>query len=107
MTQQQLAETVGTDRGTINGYCTGRLDLGMANAKRIARILDVTVLELGGPAEEGDAEGMLILDRLRELEAALNALGPQLREEIGALGRRVLALERRRPPKTLPIETDG
>lgn len=70
-TQQWLAEQTGIQRTTINGYLSKdpknenrpRLTLGLANGRRIAEILEVTVQEIGGP----DEEGLTLGDRLREL----------------------------------------
>lgn len=66
-TQEQLADATGIDRGTINGYCTGRLTLGTKNAERIAAALDVSLLDLGAPAESASAEAHFLRARLDEL----------------------------------------
>lgn len=68
MTQHQLAIATWIDRGTINGYCTGRLDLGSKNAMRIAEALNVSVLDLGAPKGEAPAEALLLDARLGSLE---------------------------------------
>jgi transcriptional regulator with XRE-family HTH domain len=68
MTQDELATATGIDRGTVNGYCTGRLDLGPKNAAKIAAVLDISVLELGAPEEAADAPGQTLLARLGTLE---------------------------------------
>ena len=101
MTQQELADATSIDRGTINGYCTGRLDLGPKNATRIAGVLDVSVLEVGAPAEAAPELAGLILDRLAALEAAMNELAAEVRQDLVALTRRVRALEQQAPPGTL------
>lgn len=90
-----LAGAVGTTGSTLSSINTGDRNLGPSLAHRLAAELNVSVLELGAPDEEADGPGLLILDRLAELEEGLNRLGGDLPR----LGRRVSALERRVPPK--------
>lgn len=98
--RDRLAEATGIQPGTLSGYNTGRLPLGATNARKIADALGVSVLELGAPEEEAQTrQDRRIVDRLREVEAALEALGPDL-AALANLPRRVTALERRVPPKT-------
>lgn len=86
MTQQQLAAKTGIDRGTVNGYSTGRLDLGPLNARRIAAVLKVSLAELGAPEEEAvDRRSRAVLDRLRSLEAETAWLRSQLLRCLEAL----------------------
>ena len=50
LTRDKLAKETGILGGTLSGYNSGRLSLGMANAQRIASALDVTVEDLGAPS---------------------------------------------------------
>lgn len=95
--RDRLAELTGIQPGTLSGYNTGRLPLGLANARKIAAALEVSVLDLGAPEEAAvTRRDRRVIDRLREVEAALQALGPDL----AALGDRVNALEKRGQPRT-------
>lgn len=51
-----LAEAAGLQKSTVSGYNSGRLQLGMRNAERIALALGVTVFDLGAPTREEVAE---------------------------------------------------
>lgn len=95
MTQEQLGLAAGIDRGQINGYCTGRIDLGIKNARRIAAVLEVSLLELGGTAEEDDARAMTILDRLAEVETEAKRDVVVLRRDLNRAIERIRALEKR------------
>lgn len=97
MTQETLANRTKMKRTDVNRIANGKLLVGQTRLQRIAEALDVSVLELA-PAAEPDPKGLLILDRLEAVEAALNRLGP----ELAKLGRRVRALEQRDQPKTQP-----
>lgn len=63
-----LAAKTGIQPGTISGYNTGRLPLGMRNAKKIADALGVSVFDLGAPAETAQDQGLTVFDRLEALE---------------------------------------
>lgn len=62
-------------RGTeLSSYNSGKKPLGIANARRIADALGISVLELGAPEEEADHQGLSILRRLQALAAAVDDL---------------------------------
>lgn len=67
--RDRLAAVTGIQPGTLSGYNTGRLKLGLRNAKRLAAALGVSVFDLGAPEAEADAADHTILGRLAELEA--------------------------------------
>lgn len=90
-----MSAQTGIGRGTINGYCTGRLELGMKNAPRIAEALDVSVLELGAPLEEVDEKGKTLLVLLTELRTEMTAENLKLRKDLRSAIRRIRALEQR------------
>jgi transcriptional regulator with XRE-family HTH domain len=77
-TQENLADKTGIGRGTINGYCTGRLPLGRTNGQRIAAALGVNAGLLLG--EDALAETDSLEARVAHLEAQLDELRQQLRE---------------------------
>jgi len=93
-----LAALAGVQPGTLSGYNTGRLRLGMENARKIAVALGVSVLELGAPEEEADAAGQSLVDR----QAALEAEVLRLTKQLARLARRVAVLERQAPPGSKP-----
>lgn len=99
--RDELARLTGIQAGTLSGYNTGRLRLGIANARRIAdAIPGVTVFDLGAPEEAAATrEERRVIDRLRELEEALDLLGPNL-ERLAGLPERVTALEQPAPPRS-------
>lgn len=66
MSQDDLAAATGIGRGTINGYCTGRLLLGERNAEKIAAVLDLSPVWFS-PALPRQSE----IDRIRKLAEAL------------------------------------
>jgi len=92
-----LAAAVGTTGGVLSSVNSGKRNLGTSLAERLAVELGVTVFDLGAPAAAARArEELRVVDRLRAVEAALEALGPAL----DALGGRVVALERRDRSRT-------
>ena len=94
--RDELARLTSIPASNLSGLNTGRLPMTTEMAQKIAdAVPGLSVLELGAPEEEADAEGQTLLRRLTELEDALNRLGPDLRE----LGKRVRALEQRAQPK--------
>lgn len=86
----------GIDPATLSQYNTGKRQLGMRNARRIAEATGVSVLDLGGPEAETDDAGAALLDRQRELEADVHRLTLALRR----LTDRVRVLERQVPPES-------
>lgn len=100
-----LAELTGITGQTLSAYNTGKRPLGHANARRIAEALEVSVLELGAPAEEADESGRTILGRLEALEErdvrAAEAI-LKLRKDLAAAVRSIRVLERQSPAKSRP-----
>jgi transcriptional regulator with XRE-family HTH domain len=66
-----LAEATGISGATLSGYNSGSRNLGMANARRIADALGISVLELGAPLAEVDEQGATLATRLEELATQL------------------------------------
>jgi transcriptional regulator with XRE-family HTH domain len=96
LTQEELARRTGIQRTDINAFAKGKREVGPDRLRRLADALGVTIFDLGAPeAVALTRREVRVLDRLREHEAALNALGPTLKE----LGDRIDALERRAQPR--------
>lgn len=72
-----LAERTGIQPATISGYNTGRLNLTLNAARRIALALDVTIYDLGAPAEI-EMDGSPLLRQLAEIRSVLDELVSQL-----------------------------
>lgn len=87
--RDELARRTKIPATNLSGVNSGKRDMTVGYAKRIAEAAGVSPVELGAPLEEGDARGRLIFDRLEDLEAVVNRLGP----ETDALDLRVSALE--------------
>jgi len=92
--RDELARMTGIGGGVLSAYNSGKRPLGIANARRIAAALGVTVEELGGPAEPGVE--LALADRLRALEAAQIAAEVErtrVAEHLAGLEARVAGLE--------------
>jgi transcriptional regulator with XRE-family HTH domain len=95
--RDKLAKLTGIQPGTLSSYNSGKRGLGEKNARRIAAVLKVSIFDLGAPeAAASTRRERRVVDRLREVEAALEALGPDLAE----LANRVSSLERPGQPRT-------
>jgi transcriptional regulator with XRE-family HTH domain len=94
--RDRLAKRTGIQPGTLSGYNTGRLPLGLANARKIAEALEISLLELGAPEAQPDQRGRSLIDHQEELEAEVIRLATDVRR----LTRRVQALERQARPST-------
>lgn len=64
-----LAIKVGAPPGTLSAVNSGKRNLGIRLARRIAQATKISVLELGAPEENADAKGLLLIERLEGLEA--------------------------------------
>ena len=51
MTQQELAGRLGMDQSTVSGYETGKVELSLAKAVKIADILECELYDLLGRTE--------------------------------------------------------
>jgi len=66
--RDELAKLTGIQRGTLSGYNTGRLKLGLKNGPRIAEALKVTLYDLGAPEEaDNSPQAQTIRDQLANL----------------------------------------
>lgn len=93
LTQQQLADKAGLDRSWLNGMETGRKKITRAPREKLAEALGVSPVELGGGEQEDPAQHRSLLQRLEELEAALQQ-ERRLRERgVRAMTRRLAELE--------------
>lgn len=85
--QDMVAAITGIRRGTINGYCTGRLGLGSKNGPRVAAALDLTWADLQREVEGADErsdrdETGVLLERLEAMspdDPFLRGVGEALR----------------------------
>lgn len=102
--QDMVASITGIRRGTINGYCTGRLALGSKNGPKIATALGVSWSALQEELGEGDADA----DRAQtgHLLARIEELAPEdpflraVAEALRLQARRLDALENRRATRS-------
>jgi transcriptional regulator with XRE-family HTH domain len=106
--RETLAEMTGIQPGTLSGYNTGRLPLGMPNAQKIASALGISVYDLGAPGPLQETFATSIMGQIvAELEARPPDIPPaRLRElaaELHRLADRVEAVAERqdadRPPE--------
>jgi transcriptional regulator with XRE-family HTH domain len=84
--RDDLAEITGIDTGTLSGYNSGKRNLGMGNALRIADATGVTLADLGAPTDvqEEDRVRRIVREELaesRELLARILARLQQLRDD--------------------------
>lgn len=96
-----LAAAVGTSGSVLSSINTGKRNLGLSLAGRLADELEVSVLDLGASLGEDDGRGVTLRDRLEELRASLEvSLTEQTRlnRKILTLQARVRKLEDRREP---------
>lgn len=78
--RDKLGALTGIQPGTLSGYNTGRLRLGLANAEKIAAALDCTLEDLGQPVIGDRSVPAQIRQAVREeLEGALEPLEQLLR----------------------------
>lgn len=89
--RDKLAKLTGIQPGTLSGYNTGRLKLGLQNAKKIAAALGVSTLELGAPLEEADELGRPLVRLLERVAGDVASLLLEVTELRG----RVKSLETR------------
>jgi transcriptional regulator with XRE-family HTH domain len=74
LTQEQLGIKARIARTDIVAFENGNTEVGAARLQRLADALEVSVLELGAPADQVDGRGQLLLDRLEELAATVGDL---------------------------------
>ena len=72
--RDRLAELTGIQPSTISGYNAGRLPLGMANARKIAAALGVTVADLGAPDQNGQEPSPLMRELIAIKELIVDAV---------------------------------
>lgn len=89
-TRDNLARVTGIPGPALSGYNTGRLRLGIENARKIADAAGVSLAELGAPEEatRDDPRSVPLLDRLATVEGRVADL-ERIRDELVAsmLGR--------------------
>lgn len=68
-----LARKAGMQPATISGYNTGRLNMTLQAARRIALALDVTIYDLGAPVDAETSSSPLLAE-LAEIRATLEAM---------------------------------
>jgi transcriptional regulator with XRE-family HTH domain len=98
--RDELARKTGINPATLSGVNTGRLNLGRANAERIAQVLEVSLVELGAPeGEADDVRSQSLVDLLGDLRAVVDAQQKTIDSQgrsIRALQGRIRALEQAR-----------
>lgn len=100
--REQLAALSGITPTDLSALNTGHKSMTPQLALRIAQAVPgITPLDLRPPQEEEVSLDPGVLDRLRELEDAVNEAGPRLDD----LARRVADLETRVPPRTAQGES--
>lgn len=91
--REAVAKAAGVSQGHMSKVNAGKTQLGIDAARRLAAAMNVSLAELGGPAEEDDPKSRGLVDRLVRLEAqAVTAadvfrLTEPLREAIEFLAR--------------------
>ena len=97
--REKLSELTGIPPPNLSGMNSGRLPMTMEMAQRITDVIPgLSVLELGAPEEQADAEGETLLSRLGELAAAHAAAARKqttMARDIALLQERVRRLEAR------------
>ena len=102
LTQDQLGELAVIPRTDISAFENDHKSVGHERLARLARALDVSVLELA-PEAEPDAKGLLFEDHLEEQRARVDALlkrERRLADQVRDLSRRVADLEDRAQPRS-------
>lgn len=82
LTQEQLADAAGLRRTDVNRYEKNRQRLGERNGRKLARALDVELLELGDFADAADGDMRAAMDQMAGEVAAM-------REQLAELVRRI------------------
>lgn len=87
--RKAVAAAAGVSEGHMSKVNSGKANLGLDVATKIASACSVSVLELGAPEEQADKKGWTLQSRLEELEGTLaDVLDDQLQ-----LRQRVARLE--------------
>ena len=98
-----LARATGIQPATISGYNTGRLRLGLENARKIIAVLAKRKVQIG-LADLGAPERVLVgvddrrvVDRLQQVEVKLGAMGLEMARIVALVDQAVPATPRVRP----------
>lgn len=96
--RKKLSDESRISEGHLSKVNGGKAPLTLEAAERLARVLDVSLLELGAPeAVADDAKSLTMLARLEALEAELEQQKEDSARALAALAKEVRALKRQRP----------